>query len=124
MYTPRAAGRVIYCTVLCDTNASMYLFNILFVIYPTSLSNFCKDKEEYLRGETNIAETRQTRALFLWESAGRLHMEILDIARMEKFLEKSESALERIMLDPTIVQSLPLHTAPVDLPLLVCCKMP
>jgi hypothetical protein len=96
-YTPRAAGRVIHCAVLCDANTN---------------------KEEYLRGETNIVETRQTRALFLWESAGKLHMEILDIGRMEKFLEKSETALERIMLDPTIVQSLPLHTVPTDLPLL------
>ena len=80
------------------------------------------DKEEYLKGETNIAEERQTRAVFLWESAGKIHMEVLDIARMEKFLEKSDSALERIMLDPTIVQSLPLHTIPIDLPLLVSSR--
>jgi hypothetical protein len=84
-----------------------------------------KGKEEYLRGETNIAETRQTRAVFLWECAGKLRMEVLDIARMEKFLEKSESALERIMLDPTIVQNLPLpeNIVPTDFPVLVSCAI-
>lgn len=71
-----------------------------------------------MRGDANVGDARQTRAVFVWESdGGELHLEILDIAKLEKNLEKSNQVLERIMMDPTIVQSLPVQN--LSPPLLV-----
>lgn len=79
------------------------------------------DKEEYLRGDASVGDSRQTRAVFVWESdGGELHLEILDIAKLEKNLDQSNEVLERIMTDSTSVQSLPIQNLRTDSPLLVC----
>lgn len=84
--------------------------------------NCITDKEAYLKEEQE-ANQRQTRAMFVWESARELHLEILDFGLMAKNLEQSSNVLARLMLDPTTVQSLPVHGAQSDSPILVCANL-